>query len=342
MFNEIRRVFDRRPWAAHLYVTERCNLDCHYCNEYDNTLPHPTVADLTAWMEKIRELGVLRLGLQGGEPLLHPQIVDIVATAHELGFRPLSMSTNGFLLTPELVAELDRAGLGSLHVSVDRMTPVDSTRKSLKTIRDKLAPVLASGIRLNISGVLFEDTLEEMAEVVDACLDMGVPTQMRAVHDDLINGVRLRNRDTSRRILDFVERQRTLKRNGAAIHTSWGTLEYQRALLAGKPVRWRCAAGYKYFFVSSTGRFWLCSQVRTDRHILDVTPADLLENDREKGCQKDCGVYCIVDTSMKVSRPLRFATIELRGRIERALREHTDAARRMRNLPREHRGDRSP
>ena len=39
-----RRLLDRRPWAAHLYVTEQCNLDCHYCNEYDNSIPHPPLA----------------------------------------------------------------------------------------------------------------------------------------------------------------------------------------------------------------------------------------------------------------------------------------------------------
>ena len=40
-FQQVLRVFDNRPWAAHLYVTEQCNLDCHYCNEYDNSIPHP-------------------------------------------------------------------------------------------------------------------------------------------------------------------------------------------------------------------------------------------------------------------------------------------------------------
>ena len=53
-FQQARRVFDTKPWAAHLYVTEQCNLDCHYCNEYDNSIPNPNVADLKKIPEEVK------------------------------------------------------------------------------------------------------------------------------------------------------------------------------------------------------------------------------------------------------------------------------------------------
>src|SRR5437016_12703282 len=89
---QVPRVFDTKPWAAHLYVTEQCNLDCHYCNEFNNSIPHPVLADLKKWMDHIRKLGVTRLGLQGGEPLKHPDIVGIVRYAKSIGFCQVSMS----------------------------------------------------------------------------------------------------------------------------------------------------------------------------------------------------------------------------------------------------------
>src|SRR5215212_5074420 len=118
-FRQLPRVFDTKPWAAHLYVTEQCNLDCHYCNEFNNSLPHPATDDLKRWMDKIRQLEVIRLGFQGGEPLKHPDIVELVRYAKALGFYKLSMSTNGFLLTRPLLTELESAGLDSMHISVD-------------------------------------------------------------------------------------------------------------------------------------------------------------------------------------------------------------------------------
>src|SRR5262245_38868156 len=71
---QLRRVFDTKPWVAHLYVTEQCNLDCHYCNEFNNSIPHPALADLKKWMDHIRKLEVMRSGPHDGEPLMQTGI----------------------------------------------------------------------------------------------------------------------------------------------------------------------------------------------------------------------------------------------------------------------------
>ena len=309
------RIFDTKPWAAHLYVTEQCNLDCHYCNEYNNSLPHPALPDLKKWMDHIRKLGVARLGLQGGEPLKHPDIVEVVRYAKSLGFVRVSMSTNGFMLTRELIAALETAGLDSIHISVDRMTPIASTRKSMKSILHKLSWFKDSKIKLNVSGVLFKETLDEMGQVVDTCLDLGVAVQARAVHDDLVHDRALRDPNASDPLLHFIEKQEQLKRSGEKIHTSWNLFDYQKKMLRKEPVDWTCVAGYKYFFVSSTGKFWLCSQVRTDRHILNITTQDLLSYNTKKDCQGRCGVYCTVDTSMFVNHPARYLGREVANRV---------------------------
>jgi len=331
LLEHVSRLVDDRPWAAHLYVTDQCNLDCHYCNEYDNTVPHPDAADLKRWMRKIRELGVARLGFQGGEPLLHPDIVELVRYAKSLGFYRVSMSTNGFLLTQELVAAFERAGLDSLQISVDRMTPIAATRKSLKSVHHKLDWFKDSKIRLNVSGVLFHETLDETAQVLDACLDKDVAVHARVIHDDLINDRKLRLHPTTAPLLRAVEHQAELKKRGAKIHTSWNILEYQRAMLRGEPVDWTCTAGYKYFFVSARGKFWLCSQVRTERDLMDMTSEDLRGYNTKKSCQQGCGVYCTVDTSLAVSNPRAYLMREARGIAEGRLRKlsanHRKAAR---------------
>ena len=331
---QVFRIFDTKPWAAHLYVTEQCNLDCHYCNEYNNALPHPAVADLKKWMDHMRSLGVARLGLQGGEPLAHPDIVEIVRYAKSIGFYKVSMSTNGFLLTRELLADLETAGLTSMHISVDRMTPIASTRKSMKSILHKLDWFKDSKVKLNISGVLFKDTLDEMGQVIDTCLDLGIPVHARAVHDDLVHARALRDPSANEPILRFVEQQERLKRDGEKIHSGWNLFTYQKRMLRGKPVEWTCTAGYKYFFVSSTGKFWLCSQVRTEKHILDITREDLLSYNAKKSCQAQCGVYCIVDTSLYVNHPVRYLGREVTSQLATSLSRLTrnGGPRRIRDL----------
>src|SRR6185437_15569723 len=208
---QVLRVFDSKPWVAHLYVTEQCNLDCHYCNEYDNSIPHPTVADLQKWMDHIRKLGVVRIGFQGGEPLKHPDIGELVRYAKSIGFFEVSMSTNGFLLTRELLVDLEKAGLDKLQISVDRMTPIVSTRKSMKSILHKLDWFKESKVRLHVSGVLFKETLDEMGQVIDTCLDLGIPVHARVVHDDLVHDRALRDASASEPLLRFLEHQEKLK-----------------------------------------------------------------------------------------------------------------------------------
>ncbi|HYY14284.1 MAG TPA: radical SAM protein [Chthoniobacterales bacterium] len=330
----ITRAIDRKPWVAHLYVTDQCNLDCAYCNEYDNSFPHAPLADLKKWMDKIRALGVARLGLQGGEPLKHPDIAEVVRYAKSLGFYKVSMSSNAFLLTRDLLRDLEDAGLDSFHISVDRMTPVTSTRKSMKSVLHKLDWFANSPIKLNVSGVLFRDSLDEVPTVIDTCLDRGIGVHARAVHDDLIQHRTLRDAALTEPILKLVEQQETLKRNGAKIHTNWNLFRYEKAMLRGEPLEWTCTAGYKYFYVSARGKFWLCNQVRTDRHILDITPEDLCAYNVKKSCQAGCGVYCIVDTSHKVNHPLRYLARDVIGSLRaRFSRMRGDLPQRMRDLP---------
>src|SRR5204863_7257316 len=100
-----KRLFDSKPLQCSLYVTDQCNLDCAYCTEYDNSQPHPSLDDLQRWLRKIHKLGVVRVALVGGEPLMHPEIVEVVRYAHELGLAT-SLTTNGFLLTEPLVRRL--------------------------------------------------------------------------------------------------------------------------------------------------------------------------------------------------------------------------------------------
>ncbi|MGB3051093.1 MAG: radical SAM protein [Polyangiales bacterium] len=313
------RLYDTKPWTAHLYLTDQCNLDCHYCNEYDNSVPHPETADLKKYMDKIRELGCFRIGFQGGEPLMHPDVVELVRYAKDLGFLDISMSSNAFLLTKPMLADLADAGLHSLAISVDRMTPIESTRKSLKTVRHKFAWFKDSPVKLVVAGVMFHDSVEQSAQVIDECLKDDVRVHCRVIHDDLVNDRKLRlYPDVSgmERMLDY---QEELKRKGEAIHTSWRLLQYQKDMLAGKKNEWSCVAGYKYFFVSAQGQFWLCSQVRTDRHILDMTPEDLVSYNHPKDCQAGCGVYCTVDMSLAVNDPVGYVAGEAKGIAKNAL-----------------------
>ncbi len=236
--------------------------------------------------------------------MLYPHLSAVIRFAKGLGLN-VSASTNGYLLSRTVVEELEDAGLDALQVSVDRMTPTQSTRKAMKTIGSKLAHLKGSRIRTQVSGVLFDETLSECQEVLDVATGMGFSAHFRLVHPDPRQSFRV-SVGERRRLSAFLYEMMGRKAQGERIHTTWAILNYQKAMLEGRPVDWTCRAGYKYFFISSQGKFWPCSMLRTDVNIDDVTLEMLASYDRKKTCQTSCGVYCVVSTSLLTAHPVRF------------------------------------
>ena len=305
----LKREFDHKPIAAQIYVTDQCNLDCFYCSEYDNSVPHPSLEDLKKWIGKIKDLGCVRIGLQGGEPLLHPNIVEIVRFCKGLGLRT-SMSTNGFKLTQTLIEDFEEAGLDSLQISVDRMTPIPSTRKSIKTIIPKIELLKNSKLKFNITGVLFGESLKEAKDVLEWGFSEDIPTHARLVHAGPSGqyDVETGEKSALEKMIDF---QIAAKKQGKKVHTTASLFNYQKSLLNGNNLDWTCVAGYKYLYVSAQGKFWLCCVNRQPNiDIMDVTPEILKSYFHKKECQDGCGIYCIVSESLANNHPMQFAIRE--------------------------------
>ena len=135
------------PILAHLIPMRRCNLSCAYCNEYDDfSKPVPT-ALVQHRIELLAALGTSAVTLSGGEPLLHPQLAEIIRCIRGHGMLA-ELITNGYLLTSERIRELNRAGLDHLQISIDNVLPDEVSRKSLNVLGQETAMALrARGIR---------------------------------------------------------------------------------------------------------------------------------------------------------------------------------------------------
>lgn len=129
------------PRSVRISVTDRCDFACTYCRPSH----HEGYAEgrlLTpAWetmLEGLRRAGVTRVRLTGGEPLLHPEIVSIVAHLASLGMGDLSLTTNASQLA-RLARPLKDAGLERVNISIDTL---DAARFRAITRGGELAQVL--------------------------------------------------------------------------------------------------------------------------------------------------------------------------------------------------------
>jgi cyclic pyranopterin phosphate synthase len=119
--------FGRRIDYLRLSVTDRCNLRCGYCmSEQMSFLPREQILTLEEIYELAKifvELGVRKIRLTGGEPLIRKDIIKLVKALASLpNLQELTMTTNAVLL-PEMARELKSSGVSRLNISIDTLQP---------------------------------------------------------------------------------------------------------------------------------------------------------------------------------------------------------------------------
>jgi cyclic pyranopterin phosphate synthase len=118
--------FGRSITYLRISVTDRCNLRCVYCMpkegiQWQSRADQLSVDEITRVVEAAAKGGVKRVRLTGGEPLVHPQIVEIVRLIDSIhGVEEISLTTNAMLLE-RLAQPLADAGLARLNISLDTL-----------------------------------------------------------------------------------------------------------------------------------------------------------------------------------------------------------------------------
>ena len=88
-------------------------------------------------IDDLGRLGTSIITISGGEPLLHPELDDIIRRIRKVGALA-GMITNGYLLVPERIKRLNDAGLDHMQISIDNVQPDEISKKSLKVLDRKL------------------------------------------------------------------------------------------------------------------------------------------------------------------------------------------------------------
>jgi len=116
--------FERPLISLRISITNRCNVKCFYCH-HDGIVPENyemTSSEMQRIVKVAKEIGIEKIRLSGGEPLIRKDIVDIVTKISSIGFRDISLTTNGVLLCKYADA-LYNAGLTRVNVSFDTLNP---------------------------------------------------------------------------------------------------------------------------------------------------------------------------------------------------------------------------
>jgi cyclic pyranopterin phosphate synthase len=140
--------FGRQITDVRISVTDRCNFRCVYCRSAN---PENHMADraLLEWDEYehlariLVSMGIRKIRVTGGEPLVRPGVEDFVARLKALGVQDLSMTTNGHLLA-ERCDRLVAAGLNRINISLDSL----NREKFEQITRTKTFDQVLQGIKI--------------------------------------------------------------------------------------------------------------------------------------------------------------------------------------------------
>jgi MoaA/NifB/PqqE/SkfB family radical SAM enzyme len=281
------------PLLAHIIPVRRCNLACEYCNEYDD-FSKPVVTEVMFQrVDKLAALGTSVITISGGEPLLHPELDQIIARIRKRGMIA-GMITNGYLLVADRIERLNRAGLEWLQISIDNVTPDEVSKKSLKVL-DKKLELLAeyADFHVNINSVIGGGIRnpQDALTISKRALGLGFTSTIGIIHDG--SGQLQPLNDEERRIyreMKSMEKSSFTRING-----------FQDNIADGRPNQWRCRAGARYLYICEDGLVHYCSQQRgypgipLEKYTKEDIRREYLS---EKTCAPNCTVSCVHQVSV--------------------------------------------
>ena len=279
------------PYMAHIVPMRRCNLACTYCNEFDDFSDPVPIAEMERRIDELGRLGTSVITISGGEPLLHPDLDRVIARIRKTG-AIAGMITNGYLLMPDRIERLNRAGLDHMQISIDNVMPDAVSKKSLKVLDAKLKMLAEhADFHVNINSVVGGGTPPEDAyKVSTRALELGFSSTIGIIHDG--SGQLKPLGEAERSVWDKV-RKLTRRSYSRFNH-------FQEAIANGQPNDWRCRAGSRYLYICELGLVHYCSQQRgyPGVPLAQYGRADIQrEFLTEKSCSPNCTISCVHQVS---------------------------------------------
>ena len=177
--------FERPLISLRISITNRCNVKCFYCH-HDGIVPQNyemTSDEMQRIVKVAKEIGIEKIRLSGGEPLIRDDIVDIVTKISSIGFRDISLTTNGVLLGKYAEA-LYNAGLTRVNVSFDTLNPETykfiTKRDYMELAKKGIEKAVKSGLNpVKVNMVVMKGVNDsEIWDMFEFCKDTGAILQL--------------------------------------------------------------------------------------------------------------------------------------------------------------------
>ena len=307
----------RRPLCLSFELTHNCNARCHHCHRGETVVERRATPERL--LEVCRELRPLVAILSGGEPLLYPDLPDLVRLL-KAGCAPMRvfLNTNAALLTLPRYAELVDAGVDEVLISLDYPDARHDAFRAIPGLFGRIQGLLA-GLpprerqRVVLTTVLQAENFREALPIARLALDWGVNVNFSAYTSLRTNdlGLMIAGEDVAA-LREVVEQLIAFKREHGNVPTSDWVLRGMVQFFGNGGRLGRCRAGEMMAVVNPDGTLSPCGLLVRDYR----THAELK---REFTAKNDCNL-CYTSTRGNSERPARYLFLDhlpyLRRRAE--------------------------
>lgn len=263
--------FLKNPYILLFTITERCNLRCSYCfGKYYSEKGELSYRQIKKIFSQFYDLGVRRLGISGGEPLLHKDIDKVIKMAVDLGFE-VGLNSNGILVPYHLKA---LRLLNNLSISLDGTSEkVHDKYRGKGAFKKAIAGIEAAtkvGIPVHLCCTLTDANLNEWPKILDLAKKYRALVQINPLYprirgDGGLKLARVWEEKIKKMLLDIIQK----KKNGSPIFYSENTYrlmsnwpDYKNDISPQKEKgHSTCLAGKKLLALDSRGNLFPCTRL---------------------------------------------------------------------------------
>ncbi len=334
----VRLVPSGGPAICNVSVTNMCNATCDFCNFAHNKgfVTHRGWLDAARFEESMaimkEKANVRFVTFMGGEPLLHPKIIEMVTKATEMGIQP-TLVTNGWNL-PQKLEALALTGLSTLFISIDSdVEALHEKNRGLKGVCDRIRKSTKRLKELNITpiaSVAMTRLIQDYAKLGHFLRELGFEAVTFSYPRKAALGSSSLVYSEDSELVDMSKEELIAAFDGAQsvrdiipVHNPREGIADMRRRLTGEGERFICHAGYKYFYLDWNYDLWRCEDWKAPiSKVWDFSP-DKMMREVCQSCTTDCYRDASIMLHFSVSLGDSFARLR-EGKVGAALKSLAD------------------
>jgi MoaA/NifB/PqqE/SkfB family radical SAM enzyme len=261
---ESRVLGHHRPLFVNIEPTHRCNLDCSYCDKTGPRAPQMETADALRLIDELADAGTLSVCFDGGEPLIHPGIGEMIRAARRRGLL-VSISTNGSLI-PRRIDEIAAANF--VKISIDGPAAVHDAARGEGSFAKAIAGAKVAkdrGLVVAIRMTIAEHNVHAHRHVLAVARELGVTALFQPAIGSLFDA-RKHAAEHSPHVRDYratIDDLIALKLRGAPVANELLALRHLRNWPDPVPVPF-CGGGRVMAAIGRGGEVYPCGRVGRD------------------------------------------------------------------------------